>query len=828
VIARRVRRLDEVAAGTAEVAAVIGPEFGLDLVAHVGGLAPDEALDRVSEMTREGLVVDVPGSPTRFRFAHPLIRETLYDGLSPARRMRLHRATAAALEALHASSPDHLAELALHFFQGARGGEDAAKAVEYARRAGDQAAAALGYEEAARLYGTALRALADQEGPDEDLRSSLMLALGDAQARGGELFAARSTFLEAATEARRVGNARNLARAALGYGGRFIWPRAGNDHLLVPLLEDALRGLGSEDARLRVRLLARLACALRSDPDRSRSDALSAEAVELARRIGEPGLLGYALSGRWGATWWPENAEERLALAREIEAVAEAARDAERIIDGQLFQCMSLLDLCGLGEAVSVLERVERGARALRQPAQVWIVEAERTIIALLQGDWDLADALIDAASIPRRPVTPVMDDVSSHRMHRFIRRREQGRVAAEEADVRDSIERFPWYPVWRAALVCLLLDTGRRGEAKAALDELMSERGGLYRDNEWLFGMAFASEAAARLGDAGSAAELYRQLLPYAGALAIGPTEGSAGPIDYYLGLLATLRNGSAGGADAEGHFRDAIRLDEQMNAAPWRARAQLALASHRATAHGPTDREAHELLAAARRTASTLGMTSLLAEITARSSEGQSAAMPTPTAATLRRDGEVWSVQFGDEAFLLRDAKGLHHLARLLANPHRELHALDLARGESAGSTRARPDGLPEPGLASHDLGDAGTVLDPEARSAYRERIDELRSEIAEAESWHDSERATRAQVELDAIAAELGRATGLGGRDRRAASAAERARLSVTRAIRSAIVRVGEQSPALEQHLTDTVHTGVYCSYTPDRRVSIAWVT
>lgn len=542
----------------------------------------------------------------------------------------------------------------------------------------------------------------------------------------------------------------------------------------------------------------------------------------LARRIGEPALLGYALSGRWGATWWPENAEERLALAREIEAVAVEAGDAERIIDGQLFQCMSLLDLCRVTEAVSVLERVETEARALRQPAQVWMVAAERTIVALLQGNWQMADALLEEASIPRRPVTPVMDDVSSHRMHRFLRRREQGNAVGEEADVRDAIERFPWYPVWRAALACLLLDAGRRVEAQATLDVLMSDRP-LYRDNEWLFGMAFASEAAARLGDVHAARDLYEQLLPFAGSLAIGPTEGSIGPIDYYLGLLASAGDLAPDGADAERHLRAAIRLNEQMNAAPWRARAQVALARHRMGRHGEQDEESAELLAAARRTASALEMPSLLEEIAGRSIGESPIEEPASIASSLLRNGDVWSVQYGDDAFLLRDARGLHHLAHLLANPHREIHALDLASRDGVGGRSVQPS---EPDVRG--LGDAGAVLDPEARASYRARIEELRDEIADGETANDPERTARAQAELQFITAELSRAVGLGGRDRRSASAGERARVSVTRAIRAAIARIGEQSPTLAQHLGDTVHTGTYCSYTPDRRVPIRWTT
>ena len=118
------------------------------------------------------------------------------------------------------------------------------------------------------------------------------------------------------------------------------------------------------------------------------------------------------------------------------------------------------------------------------------------------------------------------------------------------------------------------------------------------------------------------------------------------------------------------------------------------------------------------------------------------------------------------------------------------------------------------------------AGPMLDDAAKSAYRARVDELRSEVAQAEEWNDAERAERARTELEALTSELAASVGLGGRDRQAASATERARVSVTRAIRGAIDRLASESPALGRHLEATIRTGTYCSYTPDPRAPIAW--
>lgn len=191
--------------------------------------------------------------------------------------------------------------------------------------------------------------------------------------------------------------------------------------------------------------------------------------------------------------------------------------------------------------------------------------------------------------------------------------------------------------------------------------------------------------------------------------------------------------------------------------------------------------------------------------------------------TSGTFRREGEYWTVEFGRDTFRVRDAKGMRHLARLLEAPGREVHALDLARVGSAASDVGRSD---DSSLSAVGSGDAGPVLDAAAKAAYRERLDELRAELAEAEGWNDPERVARLQAETDALTHELTAALGLGGRDRSAVSAAERARISVTRAIRAALARIGEQSEPLSAHLVATIHTGTFCSYTPDPRAPISW--
>ncbi|HKH90245.1 MAG TPA: hypothetical protein VKA54_00505 [Gemmatimonadaceae bacterium] len=189
-----------------------------------------------------------------------------------------------------------------------------------------------------------------------------------------------------------------------------------------------------------------------------------------------------------------------------------------------------------------------------------------------------------------------------------------------------------------------------------------------------------------------------------------------------------------------------------------------------------------------------------------------------------TFRHEGDYWSVEFEGRAVRLRDAKGLRYLARLLASPGRELHVLDLVsaeRDDSGGAIRHV-----ERDMAITSGMDAGVLLDTNAKAAYRRRLDEIDDDIEEARLLADGERAAQAEAERDFLARELARAVGLGGRDRRAGSSSERARASVTRAIRQSMVRIGEQHPALGEHLKRAVRTGNYCRYLPDSRVPTAW--
>jgi hypothetical protein len=373
VIERRLEGLSSETTGLLETLSVLGNEFDIEVAAKMADLDVGVLLDRLGEAVAAGLVIDSRGGPGTFGFAHDLIRQTLYASLSPAIRVRLHRHAAGVLEEAYAEDEDeHLTEVALHHFEAAAGGSHE-KAVEYGRRAGEQALRGLAFEEAARLFEVAVQMLETSDRPDRASLGYLLLALGDARVGAGDLQGAGRAFRRAAEAGRRVGDVRLLARAAIGYGGRFIWSRAGNDTAMVPLLQDALVMLGGEDDKLRARLLSRLACATRSSPDREHSSALARQGVELARQLDDPPTLAYALTGLLGAIWWPENPEERLQLGLELVQVGVSAGGVEGEVDGHMASLAALAELGDFAAARMELRLLSQAGGSLPIAAQRWL-----------------------------------------------------------------------------------------------------------------------------------------------------------------------------------------------------------------------------------------------------------------------------------------------------------------------------------------------------------------------------------------------------------------------------------------------------------------------
>jgi tetratricopeptide (TPR) repeat protein len=201
-------------------------------------------------------------------------------------------------------------------------------------------------------------------------------------------------------------------------------------------------------------------------------------------------------------------------------------------------------------------------------------------------------------------------------------------------------------------------------------------------------------------------------------------------------------------------------------------------------------------------------------------------------PKRAIFRKEGEYWTVGRGGKSFRLKDTKGLGYLAHLLRHPAVEFHVLDLAGGigsQSDDDETSLPRGeedLEKAGIHVRSLGDAGEMLDDQAKATYRRRLSELREELERAKERGNVERAEQAEQEIDALTKELSRAVGLGGRNRKAASASERARQSISKTIKTVLERIAQSDAALGDILSRCIKTGAFCSYQPDPNFPITW--
>jgi DNA-binding SARP family transcriptional activator/tetratricopeptide (TPR) repeat protein len=605
VIARRLRHLSKECNRVLVLASVLGREFSLEALAHLAGASEDDLLDTLDQAMAAGVISDVPGSPSRLRFAHVLIRDTLYEGLTTVRRVRLHRLAVEALELLYGEEPGpHLAELAHHSVAGS----EFENGVRYGSRAGARALALLAYEEAARLYSMALDALELSAPDDETSRCELLLSLGEAQIRAGDNAAAKEAFLEAAAMARRLNLPHEVARAAVGYGGRIMFERAGGDERLVPLLEEGLAAVGREDVELRVRLLARLAGALRDEPSRDRRDDLSREAVEIARDAGSPAALAYALDGRLAAIVAPDTIAERLELATELHEAAKRSGERERDVAAHFHRFIALLEIGDAPTAQLDLTTAIEIAEQLRQPAQLWQVTGARAMFALAQGRFDEAEKLAhQALALGERSIAVFA--LPAFRMHMYALRMARGNIDDLESMLLQTVAEYPARPFIRCALAHFYAVLGRTEEAQHEFNRLTADGFvAIPFDIEWLYGMSLLADTCALLTDRRAAAELYEKLLPYSGFIAVDVPEGSRGAVSRYLGLLAALLRRWD---DAGRHLEQALEMNERLGLRPWLAHTQHDYARILLERDAPRERErALELVQQALATYRELGM--------------------------------------------------------------------------------------------------------------------------------------------------------------------------------------------------------------------------
>lgn len=793
VIGQRLALLCAEERASLEIAAVLGEEHSSARVARLSGgraASVESDLRRASEL---GIVAR--RGRGRWAFSHDLMREVLLRGLSQEARAELNaRAARAALEL----GEERAGEIARHLLSAGLATEAAPHALAAARRFAEQ----LAFREGVELLDRTVRALEADEAPART-RCDALLALGELAPGAGEHALGRSACARAAELARALEDPAALARAALGYG---LEVRPGLvDQALVALLREALDRQPAGERATRARLQARLASALQPAPDPSGPVRLAREAVELAADLDDRTRLEVAHAAMAALIDFVP-AQDRVSLDREAAELATRLGDRLRAMRATLRLAADYAELGDVTRLAAHAEAYERLVSATEMPVHRWPLHAMRALLAALHGRFEEAGAETERVQALAAELT-----MSPAQLCAPFQRLASARLAERPADLARLLEAAvgPVEGLVPPSTVHAIRGSvhARAGDAEGcrrALGHLVAADA--FADPRVLRDpmlVAYAAETAAAAGAAELAGAVLEVLEAEPPRWASGGSNVFVldGPHARYAGLLHL----AAGRREAAVRALRAAR--SQVAAAGVRAlAARAALELAEALAASGERAEARQLFEEARSIARELGQEGLRPRIErALSGEREAPARAAPRTAglhlSLERDGELWVLCSERGELRLEDRRWVRLLARLLAEPGRELHVLELS---GAGPAE----------------GDAGPLLDERARDAYRRRVEELEDALAEAESFGDAARATRAREELDALAEELARAVGLGGRERKAGSAAERARVAVTRRIRETVRRIAELDPVLGEHLELGVRTGTYCRYRPPR--------
>jgi tetratricopeptide (TPR) repeat protein len=605
VVGRRLSRLSKEANNALRVAAVVGAEFDVDQLQAAGELAESRLLAALDEAVEARLASEV--SPTRFRFSHALVRTTLYESLTGARKVALHRRVAKAIESLHGRAlDDHLPALAHHWARASAPSADTAKAVDYAARAGDRALAQLAHDEAAAYYRQALELLKVAEGsPDDGRPVELLIALGDAQRRAGDP-AHRETLLEATRLAANQSDADAQIRAVLANSRGYFPSTIGEvDGERVAALEAAL-AVGLDDTPTRARLLANLGLELTYTRDPERRLNLADEALAIARVGGDAATIAHVLLRRWFTIPYVSTLPERLANSAELIPLAEGLGDPVMTAQALLLRSRCLFEAGDIERADRALEAAARLADDLAQPTLRWQVGLVVTARTILAGDLEAGERQVQAG-FELGQATGQGDAPTFLAGLLFMIRLEQGRLGELEALVAERVAAVPHLILLPAMLARLLCELDRPEEAREYYERVAANLTDLPVDVQWMHTVPHCAVVCAQLGDQPRARVLFDLLTGCASEI-IFTAGGVQGARAHYLALLAR----TLGDLDeAQRRFAEAATTHERIGAPTWLAHTRLEWARMLLARRQPGDAErARELLGQALATARDLGL--------------------------------------------------------------------------------------------------------------------------------------------------------------------------------------------------------------------------
>jgi predicted ATPase/type II secretory pathway predicted ATPase ExeA len=852
LIERQVERLSEAEQRLLEAASVAGVEFAVAEAA--AGLQGDietlesqcERLARTGQLLRTEGVAEWPDGTLsgRYSFLHALYHEVVYARVTAVPRVQWHRRIAERKEAAYGERAREIAaELAVHFVEG----RDYHKAVQYLQQAGKNAVRRSAHQEAvahftrgldllatfpdtperrqhelalqvalgvplvrtkgyaasevAHAYGRA-RELCQQIGEQPELFTALV-GLCSFYLVQAELQTARMLAEQCLRLAQHVQDSALLVEAhfilglTLLYSGELTSAQAileQGSAFYDPQAHGSLTLRYGQDPGVACRAYASLTRWLLGYPDQALGK--NHDALSLARELSHPFSLGATLHT---AAWLHQYRQEGPAVqayAEEEIVVSNEGGFALWLAAGTILRGWALSEQ---GAREEGLAKMREGMAALNATGTAIAQPYQLALLAQAHGKSGQAHeglALLDQAL--------AAVDKTGERYYEAELYRLRGELTLAGAG-----------PVEQEAEECFLeaIDVARQQQAKSlelravmSLVRLRQQQasalGSLNTDCASHTAQPIARDHLAE------ARELLEEVYDWF-------TEGfDSKDLQDAAALLREL-GGAEENQQATGNRQQAkIETEDQKQEAPLPSRLLSTLPPQ----------------AAQSAIASTHHASRITQDAGTQSSVPSPQSLSSSAANIFHPEGEYWTVSFAGMTCRLKDARGLHYIAHLLQYPHQEVHVITLI------SVSADPNEEPadthlfqDPSLPidhTEEFSDAGEILDPQARAAYKQRLSELREELAEAQNFHDLGRSEQLAAELDFLTHELTSAVGLGGRARRVGSPAERARVNITRAIKLALHKITEHHPALGQHLATTIKTGAYCSYTPDVRMPITW--
>ena len=558
VLHRRIGRLPATAQTVLREAAVIGTETDADVLGDVAGIEEHALLDAIDAGLLSGLLTEP--APGRIRFAHALVRDTLYHGLSRLRRSRIHARAAQAIEEHH---PEQVTALAYHF---AEAGTDPAKAARYCRLAAEQAGQRFAHHEAARLWEQAITCF-DQviDAPARD-RLELVLGLVSALVDTGQVARARSLRKDAVRAALPFGDPILAARVITAFDVPRPWfthEYGATDDELVATVEQTLASLPRGDGPLRCRLLTTLAFELEG-AESERGYQASAEAVEIARRLGGPDVLTIAINGRYMQAFRHYGLAERQALGAELLALPHKPVTAEAV--AHLMVMYASACAADFAAADRHADQAAHIADRYDLPAAAAGVSMYRALRAALDGDLTGAGGLYQQAAAAIDRLGLWRQAVGMSTLGRFSLLVMQDQVADMVGELESLCSRPGAKVMFAEPYALALAASGRAAQARAVAGRPHP----ISRDLLWLFRTSIRGLLAIAIDDRERAESAYQDLLPFAG-LAGADSFMSFWPVAQILGDIAR----HLGLPGAKAHYRHALAIAERAHVEPWREAA-------------------------------------------------------------------------------------------------------------------------------------------------------------------------------------------------------------------------------------------------------------